>query len=99
MWTGILVASVGCWLLKLAGLSMPQQLLEHPRVRRIVELLPIALLAALIAVQTFTTDGHLTVDARTAGVAVAVVAVARRLPFLAVLVLACATTALVRAVA
>jgi uncharacterized membrane protein len=96
MWAAVLVGAFGCWLLKVAGLSVPERVLEHPRVERIANLLPVALLAALIATQTFTRDGNLTIDARAAGMVVAAIAVARRAPFLVVLVLAVATTAAVR---
>ena len=47
---------------------MPQRLLDGPRARRVALLLPVALLAALIATQTFA--GGL--DARAAGLAAAV---------------------------
>jgi hypothetical protein len=96
MWGAILVGAFGCWALKALGLSVPARVLERPRVERVATLLPIALLAALIAMQTFTEGSALTIDARVAGVVVAAVAVARRASFLVVLVLAVATTAFVR---
>jgi uncharacterized membrane protein len=98
LWIGVLVGSVGCYLLKLAGLSLPASVLANARVQRIAGLLPVALLAALVAVQTITDGGRLVFDARLAGIAVAGFAVWRRWPFLVVLVLAAATTALVRQV-
>lgn len=98
MWTAVFVGSLGCYLLKLAGLSVPERLLSDPRVQRVAGLLPIALLSALIAVQTFTDGGALVVDARIAGLAVGALAVWRRAPFLLVVGLAAATTALLRAV-
>ena len=67
---------------------------------RVVDALPVALLAALIAVQVFATgdrDGqHLTIDARAAGLGVAAVALLLRAPFLLVVVLAALTAALLR---
>ena len=51
MWTAILLAGVGCYLLKLAGLSLPERVLSHPTVERVADLIPVALLAALVAVQ------------------------------------------------
>ena len=47
------MAGVGCYLLKLAGLSVPPRVLERPVVERIADLLPVALLSALIGVQVF----------------------------------------------
>jgi branched-subunit amino acid transport protein len=88
LWTAVIVASVGCYLLKLAGLSVPAAWVEQPWVARIVDFVPAALLAALVAVQAVT-DGHeFTIDSRLAGLAVAAVALALRAPFIVVLVLA-----------
>jgi len=96
LWAAILSASAGCYLFKLAGLSVPASVLARPAVQRIAALLPVVLLAALIAVQTFGSGRTLVIDARLAGVAVAGVAAWRRAPFLLILVLAAATTALFR---
>ena len=97
MWAAVLAGSVGCYVLKLVGVSVPQRVLADARVRRIGALLPVALLSALVATQTFTTGHDLTVDARAAGLAVAAVAVLVRAPFLVVVAAAAAATALVRA--
>ena len=59
-------------------------------------LIPAALFAALIAVQTFDTDGSLQLDARSVGVAAAAVAVWRRAPFVLVVILAMTVTAAIR---
>jgi hypothetical protein len=98
MWAAIVVGSLACFGLKLAGLSVPAGVLAEPRVQRIAVLLPVALLAALIGLQTLTDGREITIDARLPGLAVAVVAQWRRAPFLVVVVSACATTALLRAV-
>jgi branched-subunit amino acid transport protein len=96
MWTAILVACVGCYLLKLAGLSLPQRVLEHPTVERVADLIPVALLAALVAVQMFASGTTLTLDARALGLAFAVVALLLRAPFLVVVVGAAVVAALAR---
>jgi branched-subunit amino acid transport protein len=96
MWWAILGAAAGCYLLKLAGLSIPAGVLERPLVERIADLIPVALLAALVAVQVFARGTDLTVDARTAGLAAAVVALLLRAPFLVVVVAAALTAALLR---
>ena len=95
-WVAILVSAVGCYLLKLAGLSVPAAVLEHPVVERIADLLPVALLAALVAVQVFSSGSALVLDARAVGLGVAVVALLLRAPFIVVVFLAAATAALVR---
>lgn len=99
MWLAVLVGSVGCYLTKLLGLSMPRRVLDDPRVRRAAELLPVALLAALIVTQTFTTGRHVGIDARGAGVAAGALAVLARAPFLVVIAVACAVAAGVRMLA
>lgn len=96
MWAAILLTAVGCYLLKLAGLSLPDQVLDRPFVRRLADLIPVALLAALIAVQAFSTRQELVVDARLAGVGAGVVALLLRAPFLVVVIVAAVTTALLR---
>ena len=97
IWVGVVVCGIGCYLLKLAGMSVPPRVLERPVVARIADLIPVALLAALIAVQVFATDaGTLSVDARLAGLAVAAVALVLRAPFIVVVALAALTAALLR---
>ena len=98
IWAGVLVASTACYALKLAGLSLPQRWLQDARVQRTVPLLPVALLAALIATQTFSTGHHLVLDVRAAALAVAAIAVLLRAPFLVVVASAAATAALLRLV-
>ena len=96
MWTGILAGAAACYVLKLAGLSVPQRVLEDRRVQKIAALLPVALLAALTVTQTFSQGHRLTLDARAVGLAVAVAAVLRRAPFLVVVCAAAASAALFR---
>ncbi|MEW2248009.1 AzlD domain-containing protein [Streptomyces sp. NPDC006975] len=96
-WIAIAATALGCYALKLAGLLVPAGVLERPLVRRLAALLPVALLAALTAQQTFA-DGHaLVLDARAAGLAAAGVALVLRAPFLLVVAAAVAVTAGVRA--
>jgi len=95
-WAALLTASAACYAIKLAGVSLPQRYLQNPRIQRTIPLLPVALLAALIATQTFSTGGHLSLDVRAAALAVAAVAVLLRAPFLVVVAAAAATAALLR---
>ena len=96
IWAGVLVASVSCYALKLAGMSLPTAWLRDARVQRTVPLLPVALLASLVAIQTFSTGQHLVLDVRAAALVVALVAVLLRAPFLVVVIAAAATAALLR---
>src|SRR4051794_16731753 len=95
-WWALLGAGIGCYLLKLAGLSVPAHVLERPLVQRIADLMPVALLSALVAVQVFADGTHLTVDARAAGLAAAVLALLLKAPFLVVVLAAAVTAGLLR---
>lgn len=97
-WAAILLTALGCYLLKVGGLSVPGQVLDHPVAVRLAALLPVALLAALAAVQALAVDTRVVLDARLAGVAAGVVALALRAPFLVVVAAAALTAALVRAI-
>ena len=96
MWLAILLTGLGCYLLKLAGLSVPATVLEKPLVERIADLMPVALLAALVGVQVFASGTSLTVDARVAGLLAALVALLLRAPFIVVVLVAALTAALIR---
>lgn len=98
-WVAIIVASVGSYLLKLGGLSLPESVLNHPRVQRVATLLPVAMLAALIAVELFDANGHYAVDWQLlAGVGAAAVALRLGQGFVVVFLVAIVVTAALRAV-
>ena len=93
LWIGIIATSVIAFLLKYLGHSVPERWLSHPRVLKINSMIPIALLSALVAVQTFTNEKTLVIDQRLAGLAVAVIALILRAPFAVVVISAAATSA------
>jgi branched-subunit amino acid transport protein len=97
LWVSVIFAAVGCYLLKLAGVSLPESILNHPKVQRVAQLLPIAMLSALVAVELFDGGGHYVLDWRIlAGVAAGVVALLLRRGFLVVFLVAIGVTALLR---
>ncbi|MEC3917282.1 AzlD domain-containing protein [Nocardia sp. CDC160] len=96
LWWAIIVGSAGCYLLKLAGLSVPERILQDTRVQKIAALLPIGLLTALLVIQAATTEHRIVVDERLAGIAAAWIALLLRAPFLVVVAVAAATTATLR---
>ncbi len=97
MWPTVLAASALAYLLKLLGYILPRGALNHPRATRVTALLPVALLAALVAVQTFTgPSGALVLDARAAAIGAAVVALLLRAPFLVVVVVAAVVASALR---
>ncbi len=97
-WIAVLVTAACCYALKLAGLTVPPRWLAHPRAQRFAALVPVALLAALIAVQAMGRGESLAVDpARLAGLGAAAAALLLRAPFLAVILAAAGTAAGLRA--
>jgi branched-subunit amino acid transport protein len=96
IWVAVVASGIGCYLLKLAGLSVPPRLLERPLVERIADLIPVALLSALIAVQVLARGHELVIDARALGLAAAAVLLLVRAPFLVVVFGAALVAALVR---
>ncbi|GAA2092250.1 AzlD domain-containing protein [Streptomyces albiaxialis] len=98
VWIAIGLTVAGCYLVKLLGLSVPEGALERPLVRQLSVLVPVALLAALTAQQTFGDGSALVLDAKAAGLGAAAVALVLRAPFLVVIAAAVLVTAGVRAV-
>jgi len=98
LWTTVVLASALAFMLKYVGYVVPHHVLDGPRLSRVTSLLPVALLSALVAVQTFTGDqGDIVVDARAAALAVAASALLLRAPFIVVVLLAAVTAAGLRA--
>lgn len=96
LWTAVLLASVICLALKAIGYLIPARWFEAPAPSRIVDLLTVALLAALVAVQTLGAGQGIVVDARIPAVLVAAGLLVLRAPFLVVVVAAAAVAALLR---
>jgi branched-subunit amino acid transport protein len=94
-WVATLGTSLVAFLLKYSGHSVPERWLSHPRIQRINALIPIALLSALVAVQTFSEKSELMIDQRLVGLAVAVVALLLKAPFPVVVLSAALSSAAV----
>ena len=98
LWVAVVVASVASLLIKLAGYLVPDTWLAGERTQRVTTLLPVALLAALVVVQTVVgPGGSIVLDARIVAVGVAVVLLLIRANFLVIVLAAGATAALLRA--
>jgi len=98
-WVTVLLACALAYLLKLVGYLVPARWVDGSRTSRVTTLLPVALLAALVATQTLTrTGGTVVVDARLAAAGAAVVLLLLRANFLVVVIGAAAVAALLRAV-
>jgi branched-subunit amino acid transport protein len=96
-WALIITLGLGAYAFKVLGLVVIGARSLPPVVERCLALIPAALLSALIVKDTFSVGHDLVLDARAAGVAVAVIATWRRAPIPVVIVLGAAVTAIVRA--
>ena len=99
MWWGVMGTSVAAFALKFLGHSIPHRYLEHPKIQKTNLLIPITLLSALVAVQTFAEKSRLVLDHRAIGLVVATIALKWRAPFPLVVILAAASSAIVYHVA
>ena len=96
MWNAVLLASIACVVLKTLGYLTPPHWLDAPRPARISDLLTVALLAALVAVQTLGAGMSIVVDARVPAVLVAGVLLWFRASFLVVVAAAALVAAVLR---
>jgi hypothetical protein len=96
VWNIVLLGSVIVLALKLVGYLVPPSLLERPTPARVANLLTVALLSALVVVQTIGQQQAIVIDARVPAVIVAAALLALRVPFILVITAAAATAALLR---
>lgn len=98
-WFHLVALAATAYAFKAVGLVVLGRMSLRGRAVDVVRLLPAALLAALVAVQTVAVGRDLVLDARVAGVAFAGLAVWRRWPFTVIVIGAAAVTAAIRAIA
>jgi branched-subunit amino acid transport protein len=96
-WWAVLALAAGTYVLKAAGPLALGSRTVPPPLQRSLNLVSVTLLAALIAISTFGEGRSLVLDARAAGLGVALVAVWLRAPFVVVVVAATLTAAGLRA--
>ena len=73
-WVATIGTSVIAFLLKYSGHSVPERWLSHPKIQKVNALIPIALLSALVAVQSFSEKSQLMIDQLLVGLSVAIIA-------------------------
>lgn len=96
-WTLVILLALGAYGFKVMGLVVLGGRELPAPLDRCLALIPAALIAALIVKDTVSVGQDLVIDARLAGVSVAVFAAWRRAPLIVVIVLGALVTALVRA--
>ena len=94
-WIATIGASVIAFALKYSGHSVPEKWLSHPKIQRINGLIPIALLSALVAVQSFSEKSKLMIDQRLVGLSVAIIVLTLKAPFPIVVLSAAVSSAAV----
>jgi hypothetical protein len=96
LWQVIILGSAAVLALKVAGYLVPTEVIARPAPSRVLSLLTVALLAALVVVQTLESAGAIVIDARVPAVLVAGVLLALRAPFVVVIIAAALVAALLR---
>ncbi|GAA1811245.1 AzlD domain-containing protein [Nesterenkonia flava] len=93
VWTWVLLACAAAFALKIAGYLVPAAWLQHPLVLRISGVMTVGLLAALVAMNTFSGGGGVTFDARVGALVAAAIALMLRAPFILVVIVGAAAAA------
>lgn len=93
LWGAVVVAAVLSFVQKWLGYQVPESVLQRPWVAHVTSLLPVALLGALVATQTFTSGPAIVLDSRLAGLVAAGLLLWRRAPFLVVVLVGALVTA------
>ena len=96
LWGWILLASVVAYATKLSGYLVPSRFLENDRMSHVAGMLTIGLLASLTAMNAFSSGQTLAIDARLGALVAAAIALALRVPFLGVVTIGAAASALLR---
>ena len=98
-WGLVLGLALGAYAFKVLGLVVVGDRALPARLERCLALIPAALIASIVAKDTFSIGQHLKIDARVVGVGVAIVAAWRKMPVIVVIVAAATATSLVRLLA
>ena len=91
----VLLASLAVYSWKLMGYLVPERFIT-PSFRSFSERVTVALLAALVAIQGFSSDGQIVFDVRIAALAVAAILLALRAPYILVVIAGAAVAAALR---
>lgn len=93
LWMWVLLACAAAYATKIIGYLVPAAWLQHRLVTQISAVLTVALLAALVAMNTFSSDDGVTLDARLGALAAAAIALMLRAPFIVVVIVGAAAAA------
>jgi hypothetical protein len=96
LWIAIFVGSALVYSWKIIGYLVPERFLSHPRIKELAGLLTVALMAALVGVQTFGSNEGIALDARIPAILVAGVLFWFRVPYVIVVLAAALIAAGIR---
>ena len=96
LWFAILASSALVYSWKLFGYLVPERFVSNPKIKELAALLTVALLAALVGIQTFVSAEGVEFDARIPALVLAAGLFYLRVPFIVVVIAAAATAALLR---
>ena len=97
-WLALLIFSIGNLITRATGMfALGGRVSPDAKWTKLVSLIPISVVAAVFAVQTFATKDQIVLDSRILGVAAASVAVWRKAPMVVVVLIAAGVTAGARA--
>lgn len=96
LWAAVLVSSALVYSWKLFGFLVPERFVSSPKVKDLATLLTVALLGALVGIQTFGSSVGISFDARVPALLVAGVLFYLRVPFVVVVAAAATVAALIR---
>jgi branched-subunit amino acid transport protein len=99
LWSAVLISSALVYSWKLFGYLVPERFVSNPKIKELAALLTVALLAALVGIQTFVSAEGLSIDARAPAIVAAGILFYLRVPFVVVVVVAAAIAALIRLLA
>lgn len=92
----IVAACAVAYLTKLSGYLLPQAWLDHPLVSKVMMATTIGLLAALVGMNSMTSEQRIVLDSRLLAVVVAALALRLKVPFIGVVLLGAASVAVGR---
>ena len=96
LWIAVVSASALVYSWKLFGYLVPERLVSGSKIKDLASLLTVALLAALVGIQTFGSATGITLDARFPALILAGILFYLRVPFVVVVLAAAMMAALIR---
>jgi branched-subunit amino acid transport protein len=96
LWSAVLISSALVYSWKLFGYLVPEKFVSNPKIKELAALLTVALLAALVGIQTIVSAEGLSIDARVPAIVAAGILFYLRVPFVVVVIVAAAIAALIR---